>query len=180
MGRDKAFLGIYGAPLIARQLESLRLIFKKVLIVTNTPERYAGFKQARVTTDVIPGMGPLGGIHSGLLTSGTFHNFVIACDMPFINMPFVTYMLNHRDNYDILIPKIAAKVHPLFGIYSKKCIPVVEEALRENRLKVAGIFSKVKTRFLSGAEIRRFDKDMLSLVNVNTPEDLERVKERKG
>lgn len=177
MGYDKAFLDIKGEPLIGRQLGELKNIFKNIIIATNDPQKYTSFKSVNIACDVVPGQGPLGGIYSGLLASGSFYNFVIACDMPFINKPLVRYIIENRDDYDVVIPKIGGRIHPLFGIYSKNCVSAIEEMLKHDRLEVRSIFSKVRVRFLSRREIKRFDKNMLSLLNINTPDELQRAKE---
>lgn len=185
---DKAFLKIGSETIIDRQLKALRFFFKEIIIVTNSPDRCKPPHQLRgkhaittigagvkIISDVIRDRGPMGGIYSGLLASGSFYNFVVACDMPFINRPLVRYIIENKSGYDIVIPKIGRRFHPLLGAYSKNCILPIEKMLKYNRLKVANIFSKVKTRFLSRQEIGRFDKDMASLVNINTPEELKRV-----
>lgn len=178
MGFNKAFIKIGGVPVIKRQVRLLKQIFKKIIIVTNQPQKYK-LRGVKVVCDIVPRCGPLAGIYSGLLASDSFHNFVVACDMPFINASLIKYLLKNKNNYDMLIPQINKENHPLFGLYSKNCIPVIEEKLRQHILKVITILPKVKSRFLSRQEIRRFDKGMLSLVNVNTQEDLKKVRERK-
>lgn len=191
MGHDKAFLEIKGEPLIGRQLGELKNIFKNIIIVTNDPQKYTNFKSVnpvrkiisngvKIACDVVLGQGPLGGIYSGLLASGSFYNFVAACDMPFINKPLVKYIIENKDDYDVVIPKIGRRFHPLFGIYSKNCVPAIEEMLKHDRLEVRSIFSKVRARFLSRREIERFDKNMLSLLNINTPNELQRARKYIG
>src|SRR3989338_10174791 len=149
MGTDKAFLKIGNQPLIKRQIELLRKIFKKIIIVTNSLPKYRGYKGIKIISDIIPHRGPLGGIYSGLLASSSTYNFVVACDMPFINESLIRYMIKNKDDYDVLIPKIDKKFHPLFGIYSKDCLPIIEKRIKQQRLKVSSIFSKVKTNFIS-------------------------------
>ncbi|OGW76853.1 MAG: hypothetical protein A3I73_05670 [Omnitrophica bacterium RIFCSPLOWO2_02_FULL_45_16] len=191
MGHDKAFLDIKGEPLIGRQLGVLKNIFKNIIIATNDPQKYTSFKSAnpvrnnfsngvKIARDVVLGRGPLGGIYSGLLASDSFYNFVVACDMPFINKPLIKYIIENREDYDVVIPKIGGRIHPLFGVYSKNCIPAIEETLKHDRLEVRSIFSKVKARFLSRRQIEKFDKNMLSLLNINTPDELRRIKELKA
>lgn len=169
---DKAFLKIGRSAIIRRQLKILKEIFKEIIIVTNSPNKYRNVKGVSVITDTIPHQGPLGGIYSGLTASGSFYNFVVACDMPFINGELIKYMIKNKDGYDVIIPKIDKKLHPLFGIYSKDCIHIIEKMLKDDRLKISNMFSKVKTHFISKKVVGRFDKKILSLININTKEDL--------
>lgn len=177
---DKAFLEIGGRSLIDRQLEALRKLFKKIIIVTNSPDKYRRIKGVEVISDIIPHQGPLGGIYSGLKASKDRYNFVVACDMPFLSGPLIKYISARKDKYDIIIPRIEKKSHPLFGIYSKNCVPVIEGMLKQDRLKISNIFPRVKTHFILKKEIIRFDKDLDSLVNINSMEDLMRIKEGNG
>ncbi|MEK6728120.1 MAG: molybdenum cofactor guanylyltransferase [Candidatus Omnitrophota bacterium] len=174
-GSDKAFIKIGGASLIRKQIKILKKIFKKIIVVTNTPAKYK-LKNVKVIRDIIPGLGPLSGIHAGLSVSDSFYNFVVACDMPFITLSLIRYIMKNKKSYDIIIPKIDRKYHPLFGVYSKNCIPVIEKALKGNRLNVSAIFPKVKTGFIFRKEIERFDKPLLSLKNINTEDDLAMLK----
>lgn len=179
-GEDKAFLEIEGRPLVARLIAKLRPLTDEIIVVTNASfKKYSRF-EVRLVKDESPHQGPLMGIYSGLRASSSDHNFVTAGDTPFLNEALVRHMIKNRDDYEVVIPKIDGKFHPLFGIYSKKCIPVIEERLGQNKLKVSDIFPKIKTKFLSKPEIEQFDGPLLSLMNINTREDLARAREMAG
>lgn len=177
---DKAFLKIEDEPIINRQLSTLKKLFKEIIVVTNSTDNYRDVKGVRVISDVFLGRGPLGGIYSGLLASHSFHNFVIACDMPFINESLIRYMLKNKAGYDIVISRVEDRFHPLFGVYSKNCTRIIEEMLKQNDLKISNLFSKVATHFISRQEMERFDKKLHSLVNINTKDDFDAAKDRRG
>ena len=170
-GQDKAFLEIEGQPIIERLIGKLKLLVNKIIVVTNSPEKYSGFDCLLVKDD-LPGLGPLMGIYSGLKFSSEMYNFICACDMPFLNPGLAKYMIEQRENYDVLVADVEGKLHPLFGIYSKNCIPVIEELLKQNILNVRSLFPKVKSRFIKKEELKKFDPELLSLVNINTREEL--------
>jgi len=179
-GLDKAFLEIGGRPIIAGVVDKLRSLVNEVIVVTNSPCKYRGFN-VKVVKDRMPRKGPLMGIYSGLKNSSSKYNFVAACDMPFINERLVKYMIKNIKNFDIFIPRIDNKFHPLCGIYSKNCVSVIERLLSQDRLKVSDIFSKkiafgdkLKVKFISKKKLQSFDKDLLCLENINTPQDLNR------
>lgn len=178
-GQDKAFLKIYREPLISKQLRLLKKLFKEIIIVANLPEKYEAIKGVKVISDITPHQGPLGGIYSGLRASGSDYNFIIACDMPFINERLVKYMIKNIENFDVFIPKSKNKLHPLCGIYSKNCIPVIEQRLIRGRFKVSGIFAKLKAGFISEKKLRSFDDALLCLENINTPQDLENINRKR-
>ncbi len=85
-------------------------------------------------------------------------------------------MIRQKNNYDVLVPEIGGRYHPLFGDYSKNCIQVIEEMIKKDKRKVSGIFPKVKSGFISERQIQKFDKDLFSLANINTKQDLAKIK----
>jgi molybdenum cofactor guanylyltransferase len=189
MGRDKAFLKINGEALIERQLRLLKGVFRNIIIVANSPQKYADLKSVnpvreqtafsngvKMVRDVISGRGPLAGIYSGLLASGSFYNFVVACDMPFINAGLIKYMITLKDGFDIVVPRIGGKYEALFAVYSKNCARPISEAIKKDRLTVRGLFADVRVRELAGDEIMKFGDADTIFMNVNTKKDLCRIR----
>ncbi|TAN58930.1 molybdenum cofactor guanylyltransferase [bacterium] len=174
-GIDKAFLEIDGQPFIARIIKALKGLVREIIVVTNDPEKYAKYK-VKLVRDESEGMGPLMGICSGLKASGARYNFVVACDMPFINTALIKFMLDKKKGYDILLIRDSEKFHTLFGVYSKRCIPVMEEMIEKGELRVRSIFPGLKARFFSRKAAEKFDPGLLSVININTPDELESVK----
>lgn len=175
---DKAFLKINNQKIIDRTVTLFHRLFDEVIIVTNEPEEYAGLN-ARLVEDIIPGKASLGGIYSGLKHSRNLYNFVVACDMPFINEALIQYMQSIK-GYDIVIPKIKDKYEALFAVYSKNCIPYIEEMIKKNRLKIIGLFDYAKVRFVEEKTINNYDAKHLSFININTKKDLEKAREING
>ena len=177
MQTDKAFLEVGGKHLIERVLDVLIPLFPEILLNSNTPELYRewGFP---VIPDVVKDKGALGGIYSGLVHAATERSFCVACDMPFLKTSFIKYMLERSDGCDALIPKTLDGFHPLHAIYSKQCIPAIEDLLERNRLKISKLFSVVKTRYLEEEEIRHYDPHFESFCNINTWQDLQIAREK--
>ena len=174
-GEDKAFLEIEGKPIIALLITKLKALVNEIIVVTNNPEKYDDYK-VQLVKDESLGLGPLMGIYSGLKASSAKYNFVIACDMPFFNKAFARYIIEHKDTYDAVVPKIDDVVHPLCALYSTDCIPVIEKMLRQNRREVRSIFPEINVRFLAKQEIEKFDKNLLSLLNINTKDDFAKAR----
>jgi len=170
MGRDKAFLVLDGIPLIEHVLRTLRGIFPQTIIVTNTPSAYASYDTV-VITDAVDKRGPLTGIYSGLLYSMDVYNFVVACDMPFLNPALITYMAGLGQNYDIIMPKVSGRVEPLHAIYSKGLLPLIETHLRRDERQIQGILNEARVRYVTDREVVRYDPGIRSFKNLNTPEE---------
>ncbi|MBI3988473.1 MAG: molybdenum cofactor guanylyltransferase [candidate division NC10 bacterium] len=171
MGTDKALVRVGGRRLIERVVETLRGLFPEVLIVANRAGRYEDLR-GEVITDLLPGKAVLGGIYTGLKVASFPKAFFAACDMPFLNPALITSLKDKAEGADVVIPDAQGELHPLHAIYSKACLPFIEEEIRADRLKVTGFLSHVKVRIVPEEALRPFDPDLLSLFNANTPEDL--------
>jgi len=170
---DKAFLKIDNETIINRQLRILKQIFKEIIIVTNSTDSYKDTKGVTIISDIIRERGPIGGIYSGLLASHSFYNFVVACDMPFLNESLIRYMISNMRGYDVIMPKIDGRNQPLFCVYSKKCVSVIKRLIKENRLNVGGIFPEVRSRYIKSGHSKKIDAALNCFVNINTKEDHE-------
>jgi len=175
MGKNKAFMDSGGIPLFERVYRIFREIFSEIIIVANDVlpfERY----EAILRRDIILGKGALGGLYTGLFHSSNYHAFCSACDMPFLNPRVIKYMGKERDEYDVIVPKTHDGLHPLHAIYSKKCLNPMSQSLDRNDLKIVNFFQQVRVRYIEEMEIREFDPDMRSVINVNTAEEMEAVR----
>lgn len=176
MPGDKAFMEVSGRRVIDVQLEVLAGLFEEVLIVGNTErmERLAIYegKGVRVVEEPVRGHGPLGGILSGLLLSGSDANFVLACDMPFIERSAVAFMMESLEGYQVAVPDTPAGLEPLHAAYGRDCIETAGKQLESGGLKVTDFYAKVSVNYVPWEELTRFDPTGRLLFNINSPEDM--------
>ncbi len=174
-GQDKAFLKIGNEPLISRQLRLLKKFFKEIIIVTNLPKEYGIIKDVKVISDIVPHQGPLGGIYSGLMVSNSFYNFVVACDMPYIDTGLIEYMYKESSGYDAVVPRINKKYEPLYSFYSKNCLKFIGQLLDKKMFRINKLFSQINVREITGGEVGQFALGEEIFTNINTREDLANV-----
>lgn len=172
MGTDKAFLKVAGAPLIEHVLRSLQSVFQDIIIVTNAPDRYAAYR-VNVVADAFATRGPLTGIYSGLVRSYTEYNFIVACDMPYLNPALISYMAGLAEGHDVVVPSIDGLLEPLHAVYRKSLIPVIEKQIKHDRRRIRELFGQVQMRYVTEQEVDRFDPGRKSFKNLNTPQDYE-------
>ncbi len=177
LGMDKSFVNVKGQPLIEQIVAKLSRLSDDVIIVSNSLEKYNHLK-AKLVGDIYPGKGALGGIYSGLRAAANFHSLVVACDMPFLNLNLLRYMILLARGHDVVIPRIGGFPEPLHAIYSKNCLEPIDGLLARGGLKITDFFSEVQVRYVEEDEVDIFDPQHLSLFNVNTPSDLEEMKKR--
>ncbi len=174
MGMNKAFLAINGELLIDRTVRIFKGMFKDVIIVTNSPLDYKD-QDVRIVTDIIKGKGALGGIYTGLFFASSTRSFVAACDMPFLEMPFIRHMTVMSVQSDIIVPETATGLQPLHAVYSKKCLPEMERLMKDDRLKVTGLYEKFRVMKIPEETIRTFQPDLKMFLNINSPEDMDNM-----
>ena len=176
MGKNKAFLEVNGERIIDRTRNLFLELFDEVLLVTNRLQDYLDLN-LRMVADLYTGKGALGGVYTGLFHASHSHAFVAACDMPFLNRDLIRHLIDLSPGYDIVIPKTQDGLQPLHAIYSQKCLPFMEELIRQDNLKIIDFFHRVKKREVPTEEILPLDPNLASFLNVNTPEELARIKD---
>lgn len=175
-GKNKALVKVNGVPLIERALRTMGSIFEHVVMITNTPEEYAYLK-VPMFQDIIQGLGPLGGIYTGLKVIPDQTGFFVACDMPFLNPNLIRHMVAIRDDFDVVVPKISGWVEALHGLYTVKCRGSIESLIQSGTYQIFQFFSSVSVRFVDDEEVRRWDPDLRSFLNINTPDELRRLQQ---
>ena len=96
LGRDKESEVVGNRSLLTRVIDSLDALNCENIIVISGKKSLPSFivsPELRVVEDIYPGKGALGGIYTGLTTSDSLYNLVVACDMPFLNLGLLRYMI---------------------------------------------------------------------------------------
>ncbi len=182
LGRDKALEKIGKQTLIERVVKIVSPISQEVIVVTSPGqlETLSALPllqlKTRITADIYPGKGVLGGIYTGLSFANTFYSLVVACDMPFLSGILLDYLVSLANNFDLVVPKIRGMYEPLHAVYSKNCLAIIEQLLSQEKRQVAELFNRVRTRYVGEEEINRFDPEYLSFFNINTKADLRRAR----
>lgn len=180
MGQDKCALVLKGKSLLWRTINRLKQLHEEVIVVLAKGQSNPwpeDLPNVKFTVDLYSGKGPLMGIYAGLKASNHDYSIVVGCDMPFLNVNLLRYMLEVAPGFEIVTPAINGLVEPLHAVYSRRCVGIMEGMLGEGRLQVKRILEGVRVRYVDKKEIDLFDPDHLSLFNLNTPADLEKAKQ---
>src|SRR5262245_29729353 len=97
-GQDKSALLVDGRTIRERQMGELSRVTSDIRVIAR---------------DLVPGCGPLGGVHTALTEARGDPVFVVACDMPFIDASFVEYLLGLTRDADLVVPRTERGYHPL-------------------------------------------------------------------
>ena len=169
-GKIKPLIPFRNKKILEHQLNVLIPLFHEILLITNNPEHFGGFESFRIYEDLIPGKGPLSGIHSALYHARNENVFIIAGDMPLINMHTIDKQIKISENFSnkTIIPEIKGNLEPLHGIYRKKDLSRLEGMLKsENIPAVKKFLGIIHTHYWKIHEQYPF-------ININTPEELKR------
>jgi molybdenum cofactor guanylyltransferase len=170
MGKPKALLLFDNEPLIAHIVRTLNRIFSETVVVA-APEQDLPPLPATVVRDEISYQGPVGGIYYGLRAAGGQFSFVTSCDVAFLNTALISHLISQISEYDIVVPHWQDRFQPLHAVYRRSMLPLLKEQLDREELRPIYLFDKVRTCTVGEDEIRRFDPEGLSFLNMNTPED---------
>jgi molybdopterin-guanine dinucleotide biosynthesis protein A len=179
-GITKANIDFMGKTLIARIIDAISPIFSEIIIVTNTPEEFEEYCEFKIFSDHFKNAGPLAGIHAALKGSSKEAVFVFAGDMPLIDSQLVSLQIEHFKDAkcDILIPMIKEYIEPLHAIYNSSVLNLLEDYLEgDNDYAVREFVKLAEVEYMI---LEDTDKNRNSFTNINSPEDLLRVKRVLG
>lgn len=179
MGSDKTFMKVGQAGMIQHVAAELQKVFKEILVAGGSEEtgRRLGLT---VVADIIPGGGPLSGIHAALNIASYNKCLVVPCDMPFLKAELAALMMSLARGYDVTVPTDGTYFQPLFAVYDKSCIKVIEQALREGKYKVIDFYPQVRVNYVNDKLLRDLADTERAFFNVNTPKDLHQARIMAG
>jgi molybdenum cofactor guanylyltransferase len=172
-GRDKALLRVGGETVLARTVALLRGCFAEVVVVSNAPAKYADFA-VDVTADELRGCGPLGGVHAGLGHITAPYAFVTACDMPFLHVEPIRYLVSRLRDQDAIVPQWNGDIEPLHALYAARLRGPIAEAVTRGARAMRDFLPQIAVEYVAQAAMERVTGAAEAFRNVNTPEDAAR------
>ena len=170
-GEDKTLYPIKGKPLILHIYERVSKYFPTFVVAKNT-EKYRKLGMENLITDDLEEIqAPMVGIYTGLKHSPFEFNLFLSADLPFICEQFLDFVKNYKypKGFKGFVPLKGGKYHFTAAVYSKELLPLLEEAIKEEKLSMK--------QFLKGFLI--WDKlgnvPEKCFFNLNWKEDLKRI-----
>lgn len=182
MGFDKQLLSINKMRLINHLIKKLNDEFKEIIIVTNTPSYYENHS-CKIISDEIKNKGPLSGIHAGLKTASSKYVYVLACDMPNVNLEYIRFMKNkiNDEKANACITKLGKEyIEPFNAFYSKTTLKEIENNLLNGKKSIHSYIERINTLYIEEKEARKFSPNWDMFFNLNTKEDLGKYHHLKG
>jgi molybdopterin-guanine dinucleotide biosynthesis protein A len=200
MGRPKANLEWHGSTLLHRVTGIVsRAVAGRVVVVRAAGQELPALPPGvRVVEDAAEGRGPLQGLAAGLaaVADDAEVAYVSSTDVPLLHPAFVRAVVRAAwgelptgdavtsQAVDVALPVVRGFRHPLAAAYRTSLVPAVEELIAEDRMRPAFLFERSRVRelseddLLSDRELAEADPELLSVLNLNEPDDYERARAR--
>jgi molybdopterin-guanine dinucleotide biosynthesis protein A len=179
-GAPKALASLAGQPLLLRVARTIREALTEPVLITGRAElgMLCGLP---VRADVIPGGGPLSGIHTALLWAqelGRPGALCVGCDTPFLTPMLLSRLVERfgaTPAVGVAPESGGGRLEPLCAVYSLSCLPEVQRRLRSSEHTLQGLLRSLPFESLPLAEVRECGVPEKIFFNVNTPEQLGRA-----
>jgi len=173
MGFDKARVRWQGETLIEIAVRILSVIFLWVIVVGGAAAAHPELT-VPIFPDILPGGGAIVGVHAALTHAENQRVFVMACDIPFPNAALIRHLANLAPRAPWVIPQTDEGYYqPLFAVYSQACRPLFAELFAQGHRQIMRLADRLGPHIVAEPELRRFDPELRSFVNLNTPDELD-------
>jgi len=177
LGRDKAIELFGDKPLIQHVIDSVSQVDDDIVVVAAPKSQLPRLDpHVRIVHDCYSLGSALVGILTGLKASRSQYSLAVACDMPFLNIDLIRYLMSVSRGFDAVIPRIGKMIEPLHAVYSRNCIDAIQAQIESGNLKISAVLDKANVRYVERDEIERYDPQHLSFMNINSEEDLKKAK----
>lgn len=167
-GRDKSLLTLDGEQIVERLVRYCRELCGEILISCGEREKFQ-LPGVREIPDLLPGHGPLSGIHAGMLASSAELFLVLACDMPLFNPDLARILFAQCEtSFDACVPFDGTRLQPLCAVYRRTALPVIRQMLGEGENRMGMLLSRIRFCRL---ECPEYGSSPGMFWNINTPED---------
>jgi molybdopterin-guanine dinucleotide biosynthesis protein A len=168
-------LEVGGRPILTRVVDALAALADEALALVDDIH-LPTFGILRMVLDPAPHAGVLPALLHGLRSASGEVCMLVAADMPFVNPAAFAYLLRLRreEGVSVVIPRIDGFLQPMHCVVRRQvAVVAIEAALRAGELRLFRVLEPLNPRIVDEAEMRLVDPELLTLFNVNTPEDLE-------
>ncbi len=163
-GSDKALHHFQGQTLLDRNVTLLQSVVHPVMIsVANESQTYD--TSATCVVDHFKNVGPLGGLHAGLMATKSPWMFVTAVDLPCITRLAITSIIDTlSDDLDAVVATDGNHIQPLFGCYRTTLRVRLADNIQQKKLSATQFVQSIRHAIVPVAPT--------SLINVNELKDV--------
>ena len=177
-GRPKGLELVGGRPILARVADALSAATGRApLLVANDPAAGTWLPGHRISADLEPGQGALGGLQTALLRAPA-PVVCVAWDMPFVPAGLLRALADGLgEELDALLPASSGPrgFEPLCAAYGPGCAGPIAAALARGEREMVSFHPAIKVGILPATAVGRWGDPEVLFLNVNTPVELEKA-----
>jgi len=179
-GREKALFPLLGHPMAGGVLEALAQNTADQVVISSEP-RIADSLGIRGRPDLIPGAGPLGGLHSAVTWAGEEGRdgvFLMACDLPAVTDGLIRRILARwSSGAPAVVPGSPGPLgfEPLCAGYRTGVLDTVEDLLNRGRRSMEGLLDALGVEPIPTSDLGEAGELAQAFKNVNTKESVMEV-----
>lgn len=170
MGYRKSSLRLNGTTFLDKLIHELQ-DFSEILVSVDDASRHPEIPYQMID-DRYPECGPMSGLFSALSVCRSDALLVLPCDVPLFTGALAHRLLDTfgQTDADALICVTSdERIHPLCGIYRKRCTSVLERCLNDGKLRMMDALNNLNIHFFHVGD------ESWQLQNVNTPEEYQQL-----
>lgn len=177
-GRDKTVAKINNKTLTEILADKLCNISDDVMVISKDNTKFSfSINNVRFLKDFTDDQSPLVGIITALQNAKNDKVFIVSADTPFLSFELVNFLYKFTDKYEIVLTEINNKINTLCGFYQKRTLQTFLDLFNKKNYRLIDSYKHINTKFISDiTEIKMYDPELLSFININTPEDYEYAK----
>lgn len=183
MGHDKASLIVGGRTLLQRTVDTVGVAADEIVIVQAPGQQLPQIVTQlpiRCVEDTVERQGPLVGIATGLRAAVAPVSLVVACDMPFLRVPLLKFLVSRAQaGSRLVVPIFKERPQPLCSAFRSESLIIIEKHIDAGIRDVMSISSDLNTEFVEPSRWMDADPDGRSFENVNTPEEFKAALDRE-
>ena len=169
-GSDKALATLAGEPLLVRVARMVKPFAASVTVVADRSGRYSALG-LRTIGDLSPGLGPLGGLITALNDLREPWMLLLSCDLILVKASWIGHLLAHRRENALAVAFHHETWEPLCALYSRDTRTYAEKVLAAGRQSLKELLMAVAAIPVA------LPSDWPPIVQINTPDDLQRAEE---
>lgn len=178
--QDKAMLKYQGGTFLSTLYNRLKPHTGQIMVsegkVTRQDYRNEA-PEAFFVKDIYEDNGPMGGLYSALLASKEDYLYVVACDMPHMQIYLYQYLMEFdKEPYDAIIPLWDERMQPMAGIYKKRIVEKVKARMESGDNTMKHLIRSLNVCFVEVGENKWLSQ---MLQNVNTMEEYKELKQNE-
>ena len=183
MGRPKHLLPFGDESVLERVVHTLQTVTSSISVVAAADQELPALDDTvKVVRDEDEYQGPLAGLLMGLhaVSDSADIAYLTGCDTPLLSAVFVEKIVASIGLADVAIAVDEEFCHPLAAVYRTSLIEKVQALYAQGERRPRKLLDQCDTVRIPVAELRTVDPQLLSLQNMNRPEDYELLKSIAG